>query len=133
VVGTNLDATHTSRNVEAAPAQVLGPKSIPDRIMWERTLQDLIRGLRANKNDERKFIAQAIEEIRREVKSKDMELKAGAILKMTFVRISSSLMPLSPLAAYISLLVAFILYEMDYIQLLFLLIVGHARLRPHLG
>jgi hypothetical protein len=101
--------------------------------MWERTLQDLIRGLRANKNDERKFIAQAIEEIRREVKSKDMELKAGAILKMTFVRISSSLMPLSPLAAYISLLVAFILYEMDYIQLLFLLIVGHARLRPHLG
>lgn len=53
--------------------------------MWERTLQDLIRGLRANKNDESKFIAQAIEEIRKEVRSKDMELKAGAILKMTFV------------------------------------------------
>lgn len=54
--------------------------------MWERTLQDLIRGLRANKNDERKFVTQAIEEIRKETKSKDMELKAGAILKMTFVR-----------------------------------------------
>ncbi|CCA68714.1 related to Adapter-related protein complex 3 delta 1 subunit [Serendipita indica DSM 11827] len=53
--------------------------------MWERTLQDLIRGLRANKNDESKFIAQAIEEIRREVRSKDMELKAAAILKMTFL------------------------------------------------
>lgn len=53
--------------------------------MWERTLQDLIRGLRANKNDERKFISQAIDEIRKEVRSKDMELKAGAILKMTFV------------------------------------------------
>lgn len=54
--------------------------------MWERTLQDLIRGLRANKQDEAKFIATAIEEIRQEVKSKDMELKAGAVLKLTYVR-----------------------------------------------
>ena len=54
--------------------------------MWERTLQDLVRGLRANKNDEEKFIAQAIEEIRQEVKSKDMELKAGAVMKLTYVR-----------------------------------------------
>ncbi|PCH34264.1 Adaptor protein complex AP-3 delta subunit [Wolfiporia cocos MD-104 SS10] len=53
--------------------------------MWERTLQDLIRGLRANKKDEAKFIAQAISEIRQEVKSKDMELKAGAILKLTYL------------------------------------------------
>ena len=54
--------------------------------MWERTLQDLIRGLRANKKDESKFIAQAIHEIRNEVRSKDMELKAGAVLKLTYVR-----------------------------------------------
>lgn len=54
--------------------------------MWERTLQDLIRGLRANKNDQAKFIAQANEEIRREIKSKDMELKAGAVMKLTYVR-----------------------------------------------
>ncbi|KZT08745.1 Ap3d1 protein [Laetiporus sulphureus 93-53] len=53
--------------------------------MWERTLQDLIRGLRANKKDEGKFIAQAIAEIRQEVKSKDMELKAGAVLKLTYL------------------------------------------------
>ncbi|KZV61604.1 Adaptor protein complex AP-3 delta subunit [Peniophora sp. CONT] len=53
--------------------------------MWERTLQDLIRGLRANKKDESKFIAQAVDEIRREVKSKDMELKAGAILKLAYL------------------------------------------------
>lgn len=54
--------------------------------MWERTLQDLIRGLRANKKDEAKFIAQAVDEIRQEIKNKDMELKAGAILKLTYVR-----------------------------------------------
>lgn len=57
--------------------------------MWERTLQDLVRGLRANKRDEAKFIAQAVDEIRMEVKSKDMELKAGAVLKLTYVRRSS--------------------------------------------
>lgn len=53
--------------------------------MWERTLQDLIRGLRSNKQDEAKFIAQAMDEIRQETRSKDMELKAGAILKLTYV------------------------------------------------
>ncbi|EJD54241.1 Adaptor protein complex AP-3 delta subunit [Auricularia subglabra TFB-10046 SS5] len=53
--------------------------------MWERTLKDLIRGLRAHKHDESKFIAQAIDEIRQEVKSKDMELKTAAILKLTYL------------------------------------------------
>jgi AP-3 complex subunit delta-1 len=55
--------------------------------MWERTLQDLIRGLRANKADEASFIAQAVLEIRKEIKSKDMQLKAGAVLKLTYVRL----------------------------------------------
>ena len=54
--------------------------------MWERTLQDLIRGLRANKKDEAKFLAKAVDEIRQEIKSEDMELKAGAVLKLTYVR-----------------------------------------------
>ncbi|KAI0652531.1 Ap3d1 protein [Trametes meyenii] len=53
--------------------------------MWERTLQDLIRGLRANKKDESKFIAQAVDEIRQEIKSKDMEIKAAAVLKLTYL------------------------------------------------
>lgn len=57
--------------------------------MWERTLQDLIRGLRANKKDEAKFIAQAVNEIRQEVRGKDMGLKAGAVLKLTYVRTNS--------------------------------------------
>ncbi|KAG5641635.1 hypothetical protein DXG03_004558 [Asterophora parasitica] len=53
--------------------------------MWERTLQDLIRGLRANKKDEAKFIHKAVDEIRNEIKSDDMELKAGAVLKLTYL------------------------------------------------
>jgi AP-3 complex subunit delta len=58
--------------------------------MWERTLQDLIRGLRANKKDESKFIAKAVDEIRREIKNDDMELKAGAVLKLTYVRLTGA-------------------------------------------
>ncbi len=54
--------------------------------MWERTLQDLIRGLRANKKDESKFIARAVDEIRSEIRSDDMDLKAGAVMKLTYVR-----------------------------------------------
>ncbi|KAF5385386.1 hypothetical protein D9615_001077 [Tricholomella constricta] len=53
--------------------------------MWERTLQDLIRGLRANKKDEAKFIYKAVDEIRNEIKGDDMELKAGAVLKLTYL------------------------------------------------
>lgn len=53
--------------------------------MWERTLQDLVRGLRANKKDEAKFISKAVDEIRQEIKTDDMELKAGAVLKLTYV------------------------------------------------
>ncbi len=60
------------------------------REMWERTLQDLIRGLRANKNDEARFISQAMGEIREEIKGKDMELKAAAVLKLTYVRFRGS-------------------------------------------
>ncbi|KAH9932073.1 Ap3d1 protein [Epithele typhae] len=53
---------------------------------WEcGTLQDLIRGLRANKKDESKFIAQAVDEIRQEMKSRDMEIKAAAVLKLTYL------------------------------------------------
>ena len=63
------------------------------RAMWERTLQDLIRGLRAHKNDEALFIARAIDEIREEVRSKDMELKAAAVLKLTYVCVSLCLLP----------------------------------------
>lgn len=57
--------------------------------MWERTLQDLIRGLRANKGDESRFISKAVDEIRKEIKGEDMELKAGAVLKLIYVRFTT--------------------------------------------
>ena len=54
--------------------------------MFERTLSDLIKGLRAtNKKDESKFIALAVDEVRNEIKTSDMELKAAALLKLVYV------------------------------------------------
>ncbi len=57
--------------------------------MFERTLQDLIRGLRAHKASskaqEDAFLAEAMKELREELKGKDMALKAEGVLKMCYV------------------------------------------------
>lgn len=58
--------------------------------MFERTLQDLIRGLRAHKasskGQEDAFLAEAMVELRAELKGKDMALKGEGVLKMCYVR-----------------------------------------------
>ncbi|WVR08276.1 hypothetical protein IAU60_005323 [Kwoniella sp. DSM 27419] len=57
--------------------------------MFERTLQDLIRGLRAHKASskaqEGAFLVEAMREIREELKGKDMALKAEGVLKMCYL------------------------------------------------
>lgn len=46
---------------------------------------DLIRGLRANKKDEQRYIQTAILECKKEARSQDLDIKAGAILKLTYL------------------------------------------------
>ena len=53
--------------------------------MFEKTLNELIKGIRAHKGSESKYIESAIEECRKEIKNKDLEIKAQAILKLTYV------------------------------------------------
>lgn len=57
--------------------------------MFERTLQDLIRGLRAHKASskaqEDAFLSEAMVEMREELRGKDMALKAEGVLKMCYV------------------------------------------------
>lgn len=48
-------------------------------------MTDLIRGLRANKKDEQHYIRAAIVECKREARSQDVDVKAGAILKLTYL------------------------------------------------
>lgn len=53
--------------------------------MFEKSLYDLIRGLRSHKGNEREYIQDVLRECRKEVKSQDMNLKATALLKLTYL------------------------------------------------
>lgn len=53
--------------------------------MFEKSLTDLIRGIRANKKNEQKYIAACLQEIRNEVKSNDLDVKSTAVAKLTYV------------------------------------------------
>jgi AP-3 complex subunit delta-1 len=53
--------------------------------MFEKSLYDLIRGLRANKGNERNYILESLKECRQEAKSQDLDIKATAILKLIYL------------------------------------------------
>ena len=53
--------------------------------MFEKSLYDLIRGLRNHKGNEREYIQESIRECRKEIKTQDMNLKATALLKLTYL------------------------------------------------
>ncbi|ETO18974.1 delta adaptin [Reticulomyxa filosa] len=57
--------------------------------MFRKTLLDLVKGLRSNKEDESTFINQCLTEIKEEVKDKDHDIKANAIQKLCYVMLSS--------------------------------------------
>ena len=69
-------------NQDHPPAAYAFDRSIK---MFEQTLQDLIKGIRNPKNDQVAFVAKAIQEIKDEIKSRDVAIKAQAIQKLTYV------------------------------------------------
>ncbi|CBQ73570.1 related to Adapter-related protein complex 3 delta 1 subunit [Sporisorium reilianum SRZ2] len=55
--------------------------------MFERSLSALIKGLRSHRGkDEPRYVAQVMDEIRHEVRSGDLEVKAEAVLKLTYLQ-----------------------------------------------
>lgn len=54
--------------------------------MFEKTLPELIRGIRANKKNEAKYISTSLDEIRKELKNPDMDVKVNAVAKLGYVR-----------------------------------------------
>ena len=54
--------------------------------MFEKTLVDLVKGIRSHSKDEARYIAAALEECKVELRQNDFELKAEAILKITFLQ-----------------------------------------------
>ncbi|KAL3922964.1 MAG: hypothetical protein SGILL_001922 [Bacillariaceae sp.] len=53
--------------------------------MFEKTLQDVVKGIRASKRDTALYISQCIAEIKTEINSSDMYIKANALQKLTFL------------------------------------------------
>ncbi|GAA5831936.1 hypothetical protein JCM3766R1_000162 [Sporobolomyces carnicolor] len=53
--------------------------------MFEQDVAGLIKALRANKNDEVRVVQQALDECRKEIASKDMDVKAAAVLKLVYL------------------------------------------------
>ena len=53
--------------------------------MFEKSLVDLIRGLRSHKGNENEYIQGALRECRAEIRSQDMDVKATALLKLIYL------------------------------------------------
>ncbi|KAF1949619.1 Adaptor protein complex AP-3 delta subunit [Byssothecium circinans] len=53
--------------------------------MFEKSLYDLIRGLRNHKGSEKEYINDSIKECRKEIRSNDMDLKSTALMKLTYL------------------------------------------------
>eukprot|EP00127_Corallochytrium_limacisporum_P005188 Clim_evm5s201 gene=Clim_evmTU5s201 len=54
--------------------------------VFAKSLSDLIRGLRSNKVEESKFISEAIEECRQEMRQENVYIKANAIMKLVYLQ-----------------------------------------------
>ncbi|KAI1438195.1 adaptin N terminal region-domain-containing protein [Xylaria sp. CBS 124048] len=53
--------------------------------MFEKSLYDLIRGLRSHKGNEKEYIQNCLKECRSEISSQDLDLKATALLKLIYL------------------------------------------------
>jgi AP-3 complex subunit delta len=59
--------------------------------LFKKSLNDLVKGIRSNKDREDEYIATCIGEIKDELRSKEMNVKVVAIQKLTFVKKNSYL------------------------------------------
>ena len=55
--------------------------------MFEKNLQDLIKGIRSHKRDGEAYVSKCIAEIRKELKGSDASLKANGILKLVYLQL----------------------------------------------
>ncbi|XP_060533617.1 AP-3 complex subunit delta [Cylas formicarius] len=54
--------------------------------MFEKNLTDLVRGIRNNKENESKYIAQCMEDIKQELRQDNLSVKSNAIAKLTYLQ-----------------------------------------------
>ncbi|CAL1271803.1 unnamed protein product [Larinioides sclopetarius] len=54
--------------------------------IFDKNLTDLVRGIRNNKDNETKYIAQCIEEIKEELRQENISVKSNAVAKLTYLQ-----------------------------------------------
>uniref|UniRef100_A0A8C8CDG7 AP-3 complex subunit delta-1 n=1 Tax=Oncorhynchus tshawytscha TaxID=74940 RepID=A0A8C8CDG7_ONCTS len=54
--------------------------------MFDKNLQDLVRGIRNHKEDEAKYISTCIDEIKQELKQDNIAVKSNAVCKLTYLQ-----------------------------------------------
>ncbi|XP_061433335.1 AP-3 complex subunit delta-1-like isoform X1 [Lethenteron reissneri] len=54
--------------------------------MFDKSLQDLVRGIRNHKDDEPKYISMCIEEIKQELRQENIAVKANAVAKLGYLQ-----------------------------------------------
>ncbi|XP_018015411.1 AP-3 complex subunit delta-1 isoform X2 [Hyalella azteca] len=54
--------------------------------MFDKNLTDLVRGIRNNKDNEGKYIAQCMDEIKAELRQENFAVKANAVAKLTYLQ-----------------------------------------------
>lgn len=54
--------------------------------IFDKNLQDLVRGIRSHKENEAKYISECIDEIKNELKLDNLAIKSNAISKLCYVR-----------------------------------------------
>ena len=72
---SNAALAYTSSGFQAVSSNIWGQKS----------LVDLVRGIRGHKKDEGQYIAACMQEIKEEIKQEDHASKSTAVQKLTYV------------------------------------------------
>ena len=54
--------------------------------LFDKNLNDLVRGIRNHKDDEAKYIAGCLEEIKQELRQHNTAVKANAVQKLTYLQ-----------------------------------------------
>lgn len=63
-----------------------GIQAVSSNIWGQKSLVDLVRGIRGHKKDEGQYIAQCMQEIKEEIKQEDHTTKSSAVQKLTYLQ-----------------------------------------------
>ena len=84
IPGTELFSSG-NRDCGGAVMALLKVKQIGERL-FDKNMSDLVRGIRNNKEDEAKYIATCLEEIKTELRQQNTAVKANAVAKLTYLQ-----------------------------------------------